>query len=119
MSGQEFHNMPVLTKGSRGPEVTALQNALLARGFAPGGADGKFGEATHDAVVAFQQSAGLPADGAVGPVTARALGLTPPAAIVSLIPAVTVEMASKIVPGATRMNVEHNLPFVLNALVEP
>jgi len=111
--------MPVLTKGSRGAEVTALQNALAARGFDPGGVDGKFGNGTHDAVVAFQQSVGLPADGAVGPVTARVLGLTPPAAVVSLIPAVTIEMASKIVPGATRTNVEHNLPFVLNSLVKP
>ena len=105
--------MAVLTKGSRGAEVAALQNALAARGFDPGRADGVFGGATHDAVVAFQESLRLPADGAVGPVTARALGLSAPATVVSLIPAVTVEMASRMLPGAPRMNVEHHLPFVV------
>src|SRR5262245_3526970 len=111
--------MSVLAKGSRGAAVTALQTALAERGFDPGGVDGAFGNGTQDAVVAFQQSAGLPADGTVGPVTAQALGLTPPPAAISLIPAVTVEMASRILPGAPRIHVEHNLPFVLNALVEP
>ena len=37
-------------------------------------------------------------------------------AIVSRIPAITVEMAAQIVPGAARVHLEANLPWVLNAL---
>ena len=57
-----------------GPDVTRLQTALARAGFAIE-IDGEFGPATHAVVMAFQTSRGLEADGIVGPVTARALGL--------------------------------------------
>jgi peptidoglycan L-alanyl-D-glutamate endopeptidase CwlK len=102
-------------------QEVALQQALSARGFPVGSAGGNFGTTTRDAVIAFQRSAGLAADGIVGPRTAAALGLsipqTPPPPP-SRIPAVTVDLALRIVP-APRANVESNLPFVLNALVAP
>jgi peptidoglycan hydrolase-like protein with peptidoglycan-binding domain len=63
----------LLQLGARGPAVTALQRALAARGFSPGGADGLFGEKTRAAVVAFQRKEGLTADGVVGPLTRAAL----------------------------------------------
>jgi membrane-bound lytic murein transglycosylase B len=40
-----------------------LQKRLTARGFETGGADGRFGARTYEAVIAFQKSAGLPIDG--------------------------------------------------------
>jgi rare lipoprotein A (peptidoglycan hydrolase) len=43
------------------------------KGYALGLADGVFGRQTKAAVKRFQRSAGLPADGRVGPLTTRAL----------------------------------------------
>jgi peptidoglycan hydrolase-like protein with peptidoglycan-binding domain len=44
-------------------EVTELQTLLAQAGFDPGAADGVFGPATHAALMAYQQNAGLTADG--------------------------------------------------------
>jgi peptidoglycan L-alanyl-D-glutamate endopeptidase CwlK len=105
--------------GSSGPDVAALQLRLLQVGFNPGEADGNFGPATRAAVLAYQQSEGLLADGEVGPRTATALGLDHPPQIVSAIPAVTVEIVSKMFPATPVSNIRTNLPVVLNALVAP
>ena len=59
--------------GSRGPEVLALQKDLLSLGFDPSGADGKFGRGTENAVIAYQDSKGLKADGKAGAATLSAL----------------------------------------------
>ncbi len=111
--------MDNLKQGDRGAAVIALQNALAAKGFYSGKVDGDFGPVTAAAVVAFQRSANLAPDGVAGPVTAAALGLQPAPTVVSMIPAVTVDMTAQIVPGAPRPNIEQNLPYVLNALVAP
>jgi putative chitinase len=68
--------MPVLKQGSTGPEVTALQIQLKTLGFDPKGADGNFGPGTKSALIAFQKSKGLQPDGAAGPLTMVALGLS-------------------------------------------
>src|SRR5258706_2918383 len=65
--------MPVLRQGSSGPDVTALQQRLKDLGFDPNGVDGNFGAGTRDAVIAFQQSKGLQADGVAGPATLASL----------------------------------------------
>jgi len=39
--------------------------------------------------------------------------------LLSLIPEITVEIATRIIPFAPRANIERNLPFVLDALVAP
>lgn len=62
-----------LKQGSSGPAVKKLQNALKSLGFDPGGADGKFGAGTKKAVIAFQKSRGLKADGVAGPITLSAI----------------------------------------------
>src|SRR5882724_7440183 len=67
--------MAVLKKGSSGPDVTALQTKLQELGFDPNGVDGNFGPGTKTAVIAFQQSKGLTADGVAGPATLGALQL--------------------------------------------
>ena len=53
----------VLEKGSEGAEVKALQEALLELGYLKGTADGKFGAATENAVLLFQQANGYPTTG--------------------------------------------------------
>jgi putative chitinase len=63
----------LLQQGSTGPEVTALQTKLKQLGFDPNGTDGNFGPGTKAAVIAFQQSKGLTADGKAGPATLAAL----------------------------------------------
>jgi putative chitinase len=65
--------MPTLKQGSSGPDVQALQQKLKDLGFDPKGVDGGFGPGTRDAVMAFQQSKGLQADGIAGPATLAAL----------------------------------------------
>lgn len=67
--------MPVLKEGSSGPDVTALQQKLKDLGFDPKGVDGTFGPGTKAALIAFQNSKGLEADGKAGPNTLGALQL--------------------------------------------
>lgn len=58
-----------LRKGSRGSEVTRLQNALKALGYYSLKVDGIYGKGTVAAVKAYQKSAGLKTDGIAGPQT--------------------------------------------------
>jgi membrane-bound lytic murein transglycosylase B len=44
-------------------ERVELQRRLSAMGFETGGADGRFGARTYEAIIAYQKSAGLPLDG--------------------------------------------------------
>jgi peptidoglycan hydrolase-like protein with peptidoglycan-binding domain len=55
-----------LVRGSRGPEVQALQQRLLELHYDPGLADGVFGQSTVYAVQAFEKLNGMPPDGRVG-----------------------------------------------------
>jgi lysozyme len=68
-----------LRTGARGQVVVALQQALKAKGFAVGTIDGSFGGKTKTAVLAFQKSAKLGADGIVGTRTWAALQAGAPA----------------------------------------
>lgn len=63
----------MLTVGSRGSDVRALQQKLSAAGYSTGGADGIFGNNTRAAVVRYQRAHHLGADGVVGANTSRAL----------------------------------------------
>ncbi len=62
-----------LRKGSRGEEVTRLQNALKALGLYTIRVDGIYGKGTVAAVTAYQRKAGLKADGIAGPKTLGSL----------------------------------------------
>ena len=66
----------VLEVGSSGSDVTAVQKKLIQWGYLSGTADGRYGEATRNAVAAFQRKNGLLADGRVGPATAKAMGVS-------------------------------------------
>jgi peptidoglycan hydrolase-like protein with peptidoglycan-binding domain len=65
--------MPVLKIGSKGQAVKELQTLLKAAGGYQGTADGVFGKQTQTAVIQFQQSKQLKADGVVGTKTWSAL----------------------------------------------
>ncbi len=65
--------MPILKQGLSGPAVKNLQQKLKDLGFDPKGVDGQFGPGTVAAVIAFQKSKGLQADGIAGPATLAAL----------------------------------------------
>ena len=72
--------LPLLVKGSTGPAVESLQRLLLGHGYALGkfgpkgdGVDGDFGEATENALEAFQEDMNLDPDGECGPKSWAAL----------------------------------------------
>ena len=60
-------------KVKKSDAVEAVQNMLKQMSFGPGPVDGKFGLDTEKAVVRFQESEGLYADGTLGPTTMEAL----------------------------------------------
>ena len=60
---------PVLRKGSSGALVERLQMRLAQLGYPVGEADGSFGKATEDALMAFQSQNGLEMDGVAGTAT--------------------------------------------------
>ena len=62
-----------LKPGDTGPQVKVLQRALASLGYSPGKIDGDYGSSTQAAVEKFQTSAGIKADGIVGPETLKAL----------------------------------------------
>jgi Putative peptidoglycan binding domain len=62
-----------LTPGESGAQGRVLQRALESLGFSAGSIDGRYGQATKDAVTRFQRSARLTADGILGPSTLPAL----------------------------------------------
>ena len=128
--------MPILKRGSSGPDVLTLQITLKQLGFDPNGVDGTFGPGTQAAVIAFQNAKGLTPDGMVGPNTMAALqssaavaGANVSAAAATATasvaappttgsPAVncTPAQASRMFPGVPMTNIQTNLPFVLEAL---
>jgi peptidoglycan L-alanyl-D-glutamate endopeptidase CwlK len=132
--------MSVLKEGSTGPDVTNLQQGLKDLGFDPNGVDGNFGPGTKAALIAFQKSKGLTADGIAGPQTMGALQLGAGAAAgasmgtttssgdsvgggaaagaAAAAAGVTAETVSKMFPGVPITNIKENLPFVLQALAD-
>ena len=110
--------MSVLKEGSTGAAVVRLQERLKALGYNPGPCDGEFGLATEAAVMAFQRSEGLLADGIAGPRTQSALAPDTDATLPSAVPGVSVGVVSRMFPQTPVGNIIENLPFVLNGLVE-
>jgi putative chitinase len=117
--------MANLKEGSSGADVKDLQQRLKDEGFDPGLIDGKFGPGTEAALMAFQKSGGLSADGIAGPKTLSALGLAGMAAAAAEVPLldditdqITVNQVSKMCPSAPIGNLKEYLPMVLAALKE-
>ncbi len=64
---------PTLRRGSLSNYVLIAQDDLNTLGYRTNGLDGIFGPATQEAVIAYQRSRGLTADGIVGCNTWRSL----------------------------------------------
>lgn len=87
--------------------VTRIQQALASKGFDPGLIDGEFGPNTRAAVLEFQQSQGMVADGVVGPETAAALGVSITGETGAVTAAAT-EQAAAVLPESQKL-----LPLIL------
>ena len=72
-SGVSSTGYVTLEQGSEGEAVKRLQQALKNQGFYSGTVDGKYGAGTVAAVILFQQSRNIKADGKAGPTTQRLL----------------------------------------------
>ena len=96
--------------------IKDVQNKLKELGFNPGPIDGSFGFTTKAALMSFQRSKGLIADGSLNPETLRALGLAPSSGLPSVTGKVTVDLVRQMFPGVPEQNITANLPFVLRAL---
>jgi peptidoglycan L-alanyl-D-glutamate endopeptidase CwlK len=108
----------ILRKGASGPEVRALQLRLQKSGFFTGTVDDYFGESTEAAVIKFQTSKGVLADGIVGRGTKKLLddsndiaGSRP-----SVTGRVTADVVKEMFPSAPIENIRANLPGILRAL---
>lgn len=93
-----------------------MQQKLLREGFNPGTADGIFGNATQAALLAFQRSAGLLADGVAGPRTHAALFGGKSTPLPDATAAFDPIAVSRMFPFTPVGNIKRNLPFVLGAL---
>lgn len=102
----------------RTAEVKALQRLLAGAGFNPGKIDGSFGNGTQAAVIAFQRSAGLLADGIAGTRTIAALTGAKPEPLESVIAGGQIDAVavSRMFPHTPLGSIKRNLPYVLKAL---
>ena len=114
--------MQTLKEGLSGREVKELQQRLSDLGFNPGPIDGEFGPGTEAAVIAFQKSEQILADGIAGPRTLNALNLIPDSvmdtAVPNVVQHVTARIVSKMFPATPVDIIEKHLPSVLEALVQ-
>ncbi|SHH62934.1 peptidoglycan-binding protein [Massilia sp. CF038] len=106
----------VLEPGAIGPAVTRLQEALLSKGFNPGVVDGRFGLGTLAALLAFQRSEVMLADGVAGPRTLAALGLVASPDLPDAATGMTAQIVSKMCPDTPIANIKRSLPIVLQSL---
>src|SRR5277367_2114144 len=104
--------------GDSGDHILALQRALLNAHFNPGDIDGEFGNGTHAALIAFQHSEGLLADGVAGGITGPRLGLAIPPDPVPAIAGFSTSVVSQMFPSTPLGNIKANLPIVLGSLVD-
>jgi len=107
-----------LRMGDRGPDVKQLQLALKGKGFNPGEPDGDFGVATEQALIGFQKSRNLLADGVAGPRTQEALELAADSTLPDATTGMSVQIAAQMCPGAPLANIKTHLPVVLQSLAD-
>lgn len=72
-SAVQAEKRPTIRLGSRGTDVTYLQQRLKEKGYNVGKIDGDFGRKTENAVKAYQKDHGLKVDGIVGARTWKSL----------------------------------------------
>lgn len=74
--GAAFGAAALSRYGSRGSEVTKIQEKLKRWGYYSGAVDGIYGPKTYEAVRYFQRKNGLTVDGIAGPKTLAAMGIS-------------------------------------------
>ncbi|MBV9680013.1 MAG: peptidoglycan-binding protein [Acidobacteriaceae bacterium] len=107
-----------LKRGCQGQDVLDLQCALATVGAYTGNFDGGYGGNTEAALRTFQKGKSLPPSGILDSVTAQILGFTRTEPATCPLLNVTTDLAARLFEGTPRSNIEINLPYVLNALVE-
>jgi peptidoglycan L-alanyl-D-glutamate endopeptidase CwlK len=107
-----------LQLGDKGPDVLTLQQALQGAGFSPGALDGDFGGGTQAAVVAYQNSEGLLADGIAGARTLNKLGLIESPALPDATSQLTVQTVSRMCPDAPIGHIQQSLPPLVASLTK-
>lgn len=100
----------------KGVSSKQIQAELQKLGFYTGSLDGSFGIRTKAALMSFQRSKGLVADGAANEETLVALGLKAPAKAASVTGKITPETVARMFPRMSIYNIKANLPFILRAL---
>jgi len=108
--------MDILKLDSTGKDVERLQKRLQKLGFSPGNIDGEFGPATEAALIAYQRSHDLLADGIAGPRTLMSLGLRDDNDLPTAIPGVTSQVVSRLFPFTPIRNIKANLPPAIAGL---
>ncbi|MBK7364299.1 MAG: peptidoglycan-binding protein [Nitrosomonas sp.] len=109
--------MTLYKEGDSGKDIKHIQTALKNKGFNPGALDGEFGPGTEAAVIAFQKSEGLAADGVVGTQTLISLGLLESDQPETFdLQSVSTINVSRMFPQTPVSHIKTNLPFVLEAL---
>lgn len=101
----ENSHAQTLAWGSKGEDVRIAQTKLKNWGYLEGRVDGTFGKNTYDAVIKFQKSNGLTADGVIGPQTRAALGM----------PSNTVKPTTPASNGVSRSDDIHLLARIIHA----
>lgn len=109
-------NSTSLQLGDQGADVSTLQQALRDAGFSPGAIDGDFGGGTQAAVIAYQNSEGLLADGVAGPRTLYRLGLAATPDLPDATSQLTVQVVSRMCPDAPIGHIKQSLPALAAAL---
>lgn len=107
-----------LRVGSQGTQVAELQAMLKLLGYYRGVVDGVYQESTAIAVTAFQQAAGLSADGVVGPSTWGRLLPASPAVNGSAAAAIAPSASSPATPDTTETTAA-TLAFPAPSSIEP
>lgn len=109
--------MAFYKEGDSGKDIKRIQTALKNKGFNPGALDGQFGPGTESAVIAFQKSENLAADGVIGTKTLKALGLLESDQLETFnLQSVTSINVSKMFLHTPISHIKAHLPFVLDAL---
>ena len=75
MSQKGKRGMYLMMLGDKSPEVEKLEEALIAKGYFAGPADGIYDAELETAVKKYQEAEKIKNDGIAGPITLRKLGL--------------------------------------------
>ena len=111
-------NSTLLQLGDQGSDVAELQNALAAAHFDPGAADGQFGGGTQAAVIAYQNSVGLLADGIAGARTLHSLGLVESPMLPDATTQLTLQVVSQMCPDAPIGHIKQSLPPLVASMTK-